>query len=253
METLYDYRKNINSQHGEDGIIQKIFEIIGTRSKVCIEFGAWDGFHLSNTAALWANSWKGILIEADESKYSQLIENVKSYNCVPIHAFVGTGQEDSLEAILQKNGINESIDLLSIDIDGNDYYIFQSLNQLKPRVIICEYNPTMPAHIDIYPENPNYIGCSVAALIRVAETKGYRLVALTEVNAFFVIDEEFDKFSSYETRLECIKIDSFLTYFITSYSGEFLPISLSYLPYGMSQSFKGKLNGSFVQPINFTD
>ena len=68
MKRLSEHASNTYSQFGEDGIIEKIFQIIGVNSKVCIEFGAWDGFYLSNTANLWTNGWKGILIEAEQRK-----------------------------------------------------------------------------------------------------------------------------------------------------------------------------------------
>lgn len=85
---------------------------------------------------------------------------------------------------MKNNNISKEIDLLSIDIDGDDYYIFESLETIRPRVIICEFNPTIPAHIDIYPKMGNYFGCSVAALNRIANTKGFKLVSILGVNCF---------------------------------------------------------------------
>jgi len=247
---LSDFRKNVYSQCGEDGIIEKIFETIGTTSKLCVEFGAWDGFHLSNTAALWTKNWKGILLEANPARYQKLVENVKRYPCLAIQAKVGSDETSRIESILGNHGIHEPIDLLSMDIDGNDYYVFQSLRTLRPRVIICEYNPTIPAHIDVYPEPDNYFGCSVAALMRVAKSKGYQLAALTDVNAFFVHEDEFDKLAEFETALEQIRIDDYLTYLITSYSGEYVCISSNKrLPYGCRKPYRKQLNGRFHRPI----
>jgi hypothetical protein len=120
---------------------------------------------------------------------------------------------------------------------------------LTPRVIICEYNPTMPAHIDVYSELNQNSGCSVAALNRIARSKGYELVALTELNAFFVLQEDFGKFSMFETSLEHIRIDKYLSYLISSYSGEYKCISLSGLPFGANSPLKQNLNGNFIQPI----
>lgn len=213
---LTDFGYNKYSQFGEDGIIEKIFEIIGTQSKVCIEFGAADGFDCSNTALLWSTKgWKGILIEPS-ARFNQLVKNVHNYNCIPINAFVDVGN-NSLELILKKYQITEPIDLLSIDVDGNDYFILQSLKELRPRLIICEYNPTMPAHLDIYPEYGNVIGCSVAALARIAQAKGYKLVAITDTNCFFVQESDFIKFNEFETSLEAIQITKYLKYIINSY------------------------------------
>ena len=117
--TLRTHGSNIYSQWGEDGIIAKIFEIIGDGSRTSIEFGAWDGFHLSNTANLWANKgWRGILIEGDASKHVSLVEKVKAYNCIPLLGFVEPEGDNSLESILNRSGIPLKADLLSIDIDS---------------------------------------------------------------------------------------------------------------------------------------
>jgi len=220
---LTDFKQNVYSQWGEDGIIGKIFEIIGTTSKVAIEFGAADGFWLSNTANLWGNdpTWSGILIEANPNSFYYLIKNINPYSCIAVNRMVGTSQQDSLEAILNEREIEFNIDLLSIDIDGNDYYIFQSLQKLRPRVIICEYNPSIPAHLDVYPNNGNYIGCSVAALQRVAAEKGYTLVAITETNCFFVQDVDMPKFFEYDTDRDHLRIDRYTSYIICDYSGRY--------------------------------
>ncbi len=216
-----NYAFNNYSQYGEDGIIQKIFEIINTTSKICVEFGAWDGLHLSNTANLWINhAWKGILIESDPIRFKQLAKNIEPYNCIAINATIGIEGKNSLKNILNQFNIHDQIDLLSIDIDGNDYYILKNLGTLRPRIIICEYNPTLPPTFDIYPEYNNYFGCSVAALIRVAEEHDYKLIALTDTNAFFCVKEEFQKLSIFETTLEKIKIDKYLMYIATSYDGK---------------------------------
>ncbi len=246
---LFDFRENIYSQFGEDGVIRKIFEIIGSRSKVSVEFGAWDGFYLSNTANLWVNEgWKGVLIECDRSRFNDLVKNVHSYNCVPVNRAVGKDSHDCLETILREINFSDPIDLLSIDIDGNDYYIFQSLAYLRPRVIICEYNPTFPAHLDMYPDYNNYTGCSVTALMRIAKEKGYSLIAITDVNCFFVLDEEFDKFTNYTTALEKIRIDQYLRYLVTDYAGNYTIVGStnSIDAYGTYKRLKTPLNGHFL-------
>ena len=218
---LADFGKNIYSQFGEDGIIEKIFEIIGTESKIAIEFGAADGFSCSNTANLWTKKdlgWFGILIEADHELYKKVVHNVAPYNCAVIHRAVGITQHDSLESILtQENLTCEVIDLLSIDIDGNDYYVLQSLQKLRPRVIICEYNVSIPAHLDVYPNVNNHIGCSVAALQRVAAEKGYTLIAITDTNCIFIQNEDLSKFECFDIDRDHIKIDRYVSYIINDY------------------------------------
>lgn len=219
---LADYATNHYSQFGEDGIIEKIFSLIGTTSKICIEFGAWDGFHLSNTANLWTKGWQGVLIEGNRSRYKELVKNVREYNCICINAFVTQNGTTQLESLLVDNGVKDSIDLLSIDIDGDDYYILNSLQKLRPRVVIIEYNPTIPAHHDIYAPCGSNFGASVAALTRLAEEKGYKLVAITRTNCFFVLEKEALNLNEFISSIDELKIDDSLVYLMTSYSGEFV-------------------------------
>ena len=226
---LTEYKENIYSQYGEDGIIQKIFEIIGARSKIAVEFGAADGFWFSNTANLWTkdSEWKAILIEADDQKFEELKKNIAPYSCIPIHKSVGISSYNSLEAILNEIGFQETIDLLSIDIDGNDYYIFNSLQKIRPRLIISEYNPSIPAHLDVYSDYDTYVGCSVAALQRIANQKGYTLIAITNTNCFFVVNEELHLFKDYEIDREHLRIDRYISYIINDYSGQYKIIASS--------------------------
>ena len=245
-EPLSSFKYNVYSQFGEDGIVEKIFDIIGTKSKVAIEFGAWDGFWLSNTALLWSQKgWKGVLLECDHTKAAQLKQRIKGYNCIGIHAKVGTEPNNRLEELLRSNNIPLQADLLSIDIDGDDYYVFQTLDQLKPRVVICEYNPTFPTWLDIYSPYGTFSGCSVGALVRVAEQKGYKLVAITDVNCFFVLQEDYPLFKEFETKLHKIKIDSYLKFICTDYAGKYAVLGeKSDWPYGVSGRLPYKLLGS---------
>jgi hypothetical protein len=240
---LSDFRFNVYSQFGEDGIIETIFNTIGTKSKRCIEFGAWDGYYLSNAANLFVNhGWEAILIECSRTKFAELLNNVKKYKCTCICEAVGIGSQ-SLESILQRNSVSVSnIDLLSIDIDGNDYYIFESLEKMQPRVIICEYNPTFPAHLDIYAkydENGREygFGCSVGALVRIAKQKGYSLVALTECNAFFVRNDEIAPFHAFETSVDKLQINRYISYLITDFTGNYAIVAQedSISPFGCNQ------------------
>jgi len=226
---LLDFRYNKYSQFGEDGIIQKIFEVIGTTSKLCIEFGASDGFFCSNTARLWKEyQWKAILIEPDKKAFRKLQKNIQGYNCIAVNTYVGIHRDDSLDFLINsKLKIKEEIDLLSIDVDGNDYYIFESIKKIRPRLIICEYNTNMPAELDIYTEytfcsdyrNNQIMGCSVGALCRLAKEKNYQLVAITDSNCFFVDSAYIDKFQDFELELHKIKIDDYIKYVIFDYIG----------------------------------
>jgi hypothetical protein len=248
--TLSSFAKIIKyCQFGEEGVIQKIFEIIGTKSKICIEVGASEGFFLSNTALLWTTQgWKGILIEGSQHGFNQLVANVKPYNCVPVCAYIGNEPSNSLETLLKSHLTGDEIDLFSLDIDGNDYYIFESLNKFRPRVIICEFNPTLPFHIDMYGAYNNYIGCSVRALIRIAESKRYKLIAIVGANAFFVVEEEYNKFSDFETSFEKLRVDDSLMYIVTAFDGQYFIIrgkNESKGDFGITLPYQGKVYGSY--------
>ena len=208
-------------------------------------------FYLSNTANLWSKdlSWKAVLIEGDEQRFADLVKNTKAYNCVPIHAWVGINEESKLEAILKKHTITDVIDLLSIDIDGNDYFIFDSLLVIRPRLVICEYNPTIPVTIDITAEyaTDNMFGTSVASLNRIAEAKGYKLVALTVTNAFYVRIEDFDKFADFETDLRILNVNDGYITLITTQDGRYTLVNNKkhvYF-YGLKSEFTGNCFGAF--------
>ncbi len=131
-------KQTVTSQWGEDGIIESIFERIGTNNKWCCEFGAWDGKHLSNTWNLIHNrGWQGVLIEGEKSRASKL-SNIPGV--VPMCAFVEVSGRDSLDILLSRTPIPYDFDLLSIDIDNDDYYVWEGLTKYRPRVVIIEIN-----------------------------------------------------------------------------------------------------------------
>jgi hypothetical protein len=134
---LTNFKKNIYSQSGEDGILKEIINRLGNKSdKVCCEFGASDGIHLSNTYNLIKNEdFKGILIESLKFDYVKMCKNIPDKKIIKLNLLVSDEGEHSLENILEKHKIKYDFDLLSIDIDGNDYYIFKSLVKYKPKRI----------------------------------------------------------------------------------------------------------------------
>ena len=187
---LAEHARNVNSQNGEDGIIQEIFDIIGISLGLCVEFGAWDGKHLSNTHHLIQNhSWYGILIEANPEKFDELQETYKgNINANCINKAVRFESPDSLDDILSEAKTQEHIDLMSIDVDGADYHIWESMEKYRPRVVVIEFNPTIQNDIlFIQDKNENVAhGCSLLALVILGKSKGYELICTTAWNAFFV-------------------------------------------------------------------
>ena len=112
---------------------------------------------------------------------------------------------------------------------------------MRPRVVVCEYNPSIPAEIDLYADYGNYFGSSVSALVRIAETRNYKLIAITDTNCIFVRSEFHEKFSEYETSLKNIKIDKYLVHLITSYSGEYVFSKDG--PFGITNPYRYRLIG----------
>jgi len=195
---LLEYKGNIRSQHGEDGIIKKCFEIIPDSDKWCVEFGAWDGKLLSNTWNLINNhAWNAILIEGDKAKALELKKYYENnVNIHPVQNYVMSLGPNSLDNILKEYSIPKYFDLLSVDIDGNDYHIFKSINNFKPKLVVIEFNPTIPIDISFIQEDniKCYHGSSILALVELGKEKGYELVSATRNNAFFVANKYFHLF-----------------------------------------------------------
>jgi hypothetical protein len=131
---LSSHARDEFSQNGEDGILERIFELLGVSEGWCIEFGAWDGVHLSNTRNLIQNhGWQAVLIEADPVKFEDLKNNARSFAGVTcLNRLVGFDPPDDLDAILARREVPDDLDLLSVDVDGNDFHIWESLRKYRP-------------------------------------------------------------------------------------------------------------------------
>jgi len=196
---LAQYKKKVTSQAGEDGVIEKIFQILpASAERWCVEFGAGDGQLVSNTWSLLnQGGWHGVLIEAGREPFAKLGERYRDKPRVTcLQRMVDFTGPDSLDQILAQTAIAKDFDLLSIDIDGNDYHIWESLNLYRPRVVLIEYNPTIPADVRFIQDQHMGVnqGSSLLALAGLGKQKGYQLVATTELNAFFVREADFPLF-----------------------------------------------------------
>ena len=193
---LNKYEYQVYSQNGEDGIIQEIFRRIGTTSKFFVEFGASNGIEC-NTLLLLVQRWKGCWLDGSEEnikfirkKFGFLIGTQLSV----MKSFITAENiEDSFSALQ----VPEELDLLSIDIDGNDYWVWKAISRYRPRVVIIECNPLFPPPIEfiipygadkIYSPNTSHSGASLKSLEILGREKGYALVGCNFLggNAFFV-------------------------------------------------------------------
>ena len=212
---LISFAHDNTSQGGEDGIIQEIFRRLpptssSTNSKRwCVDVGAWDGKHLSNTYTLLINNatiWNGILIEADPSRTQELQDLHGPLNNICLTELVSclSNSSSSLTSLLQNIALsststftNDSFDFISIDVDGTDYWLmYDVLQSFTPKVICCEFNPSIPQDVIYIQPRDDKIrhGSSLAALVELANSNGYTLIETTVFNAFFVPNEMYEKY-----------------------------------------------------------
>jgi hypothetical protein len=192
---LLQHVRNVTSQFGEDGILAHIINTIQPASRYCVEFGAWDGIRYSNCHNLLVtNGWRGLMIEAQPDKFSQLVSNLSRYqNIVLANRFVDFEGPNSLDSILKEENAPQSFGLLSIDIDGNDYYVWESLKDYTPEIVVIEFNPTVPNDV-VFVQDKSFDanqGCSLLALVLLGKQKGYELAVATKINAVFVRADKY--------------------------------------------------------------
>jgi hypothetical protein len=199
ISRLNEAEFRVFSQWGEDGIIQRLAQIIPIERGVFVEFGVQD-YQESNTRFLLTHdNWAGLVIDGDSSN----IERIKRdeifwrHNLKAECAFV---TRDNINEILKKNGIQGDIGLLSIDIDGNDYWVWEAIEIVKPRIVVVEYNSRFgPSRAVTVPYDPFFIrsrahysmiyyGASLAALVSLGARNGYDFIGANSAgnNAFFV-------------------------------------------------------------------
>jgi hypothetical protein len=198
---LTKFEHSVFSQFGEDGVIKYLLNALSDLgvdlSYRCCEFGAWDGKHLSNTMNLIMNEkFHGVLIEADPSKFLDLLKNTTELSVLALNEFVQP-EGNTLQEIFKRNAIPYDLDILSIDIDGSDYQILESLDELRPKILVIEYNPSIP--LDFLYVNPIGLsrGSSALSLANLAKEKGYVLVHRTSVNLVFIKKEFLQNYDSF--------------------------------------------------------
>jgi hypothetical protein len=229
MNALSAYKRDVTSQAGENGIIEEIFSRIESRTRWCVEFGAWDGERYSNTWNLVnRNGWHGVYIESNKRRFARLQEKyAHNPQVVCIRACVSHGEEPrTLDKILSAvPQLPTEFDLLSIDVDGNDYHIWAGVKQYVPRVVLIENNPTIPPHMDVVgPPGNCDLGCSARALVKLGKEKGYELVAHTGPNCIFAHESDFQKIGISDNSLERLFSPDHLRYLISTFDGRaFVP------------------------------
>jgi hypothetical protein len=221
---LLDHAADVTSQNGEDGIIAKILEVLGEARGWCVEFGAWDGRYLSNTYNLIATrAFAAVMIEGSTKRFTELEAAFKdNAKVVTLNAFVGFTAADGLDSILASTPIPDDFDVLSIDIDGNDYHVWNAVTHYRPRLVVIEYNPTIPTAVDfVQPADMSVNqGASITAQVRLGKQKGYELVSVTTHNCLFVRADLYPKFGIADNSVAALRAEeSMVTYIFNGFDG----------------------------------
>ena len=177
------------SQNNEDKIIIDLFFKKNIKNGVFIEFGAWDGVHLSNCKLLADHNWSGFFIEGNSLRYEDCKKNYKDNNKIKVlNKFIN--EKYTLNDLVKENNIDK-IDVLSIDIDGKDLIELKRLTLVKPKVIIIEYNSTIPFDVECE-DNIGGNGSSYLSINNHLSKNNYELINFTVCNLIF-IEKDFNQ------------------------------------------------------------
>lgn len=224
IESLDEVEFQVFSQRGEDGIIQYIINKIEIPNKIFVEFGV-ETYTESNTRfLLMNNNWSGLVLDGSQ-KNIDFIKNDFIYWKYDITANQSFITKDNINELIKNYTQIKDIGLLSVDIDGNDYWVWEAIEAIEPRIVICEYNSvfgaekavTVPYKSDFIRSKEHhselYFGASLAAFCQLAEKKGYDFIGTTSagVNAYFVrkdLSAPFKKYTSQKGFNESANRDS---------------------------------------------
>jgi hypothetical protein len=209
LPSLAEVGFKVNSQTDEDGILLYLFALLGVGQKTAIELCAGSGEECNTANLILNHGWCALLVDGNEA----LVSRGREYFSKHPNTFVHPPQfthawvtRDSVNDLIRANGFQGEVDLLSLDLDGVDYWIWKSIDVVQPRVVVLEYQDilgpersvTVPYSDDFdyrrYPTTrgmPNYCGASLSAFVKLGRAKGYRFVGCNRLgyNAFFVKDE----------------------------------------------------------------
>ena len=202
---LTKYSQKVYSQNGEDGILREILNRIGTINQYFVEFGSGDGSENNTVYLLKVQGWSGLWMDGDKSAIDRAKRSFsKEIEANQLVAEVEFITAENVEELFKRYSVPNEFDVLSIDIDHNDYHVWKAI-KYNPRVLVVEYNAIFQPGMDWVVEyqadavwdRTSHFGASLSAFERLGREKGYSLVGcdFAGVNAFFVRDDLLgDKF-----------------------------------------------------------
>jgi hypothetical protein len=190
---LLAQRFHYRSQNEEDGLLLALFKRIGTTDRRAVEIGC--GNNGGNSGFLVAEcGWTGLMVDADRAKLALVRQRFAGHAVTTAKARV---TREAINSVLEHYGFTGELDLLSIDIDGMDYWLWEAITACRPRVVAIEYNWLFGAERAVtIPYDASFIvgqkgtrayrGASLPALVDLGRRKGYRLIATERVNGIFL-------------------------------------------------------------------
>jgi hypothetical protein len=214
ITNLSDVEFQVFSQFGDDGIIQWLIGNLPIPHKTFIEFGV-ENYKESNTRFLLiSNYWSGLVIDGDEQNIKSIRNQsiINFYDILPIQAFIN---KDNINQLINQARFNPEVGILSIDIDGNDYWVWKEINCINPIIVISEYNSlfgfnhpyTIEYKTDFVRGKSlpfNFYGSSLLSLYNLSKDKGYTFIGCNSAgnNAYFIRNDFVKYLNIKETKLE---------------------------------------------------
>lgn len=203
LPAFADVEARFYSQNGEDGIIQLLLAAVGTDTRRAVEICAGDGVENNSTNLIVNHGWTALLVDGGEELLTvgkRFYEHNTDTWYWPPTLRREWITRDGINDIVRSAGFDGDIDLLTVDVDGMDYWIWQALDCVNPRIVVTEYNAVWAAHESktlryrddfVWEKGSLNFGASLGALVKLAKSKGYRLVGGNRYgfNAFFVRED----------------------------------------------------------------
>ena len=199
---LEQYAFKVFSQWGEDGILQYLTREVAIANRTFIEFGVEDFSESNCRFLMMKDHWQGFVIDGSADNIRKIRGSYYfwRYELTAVEAFI---TRETINDLLARSGMDEDLGILSVDIDGNDYHVLNAIKGFRPRILVCEYNPTfgqeraltVPYRADFQRTKAHhsnlYWGASLPAFRQWAKCNGYSFVGTNDAgnNAFFVRDD----------------------------------------------------------------
>lgn len=193
---------SVFSQSNEDGLIQYLINHIDIPNKTFVEFGVENYLESNTRFLLLHNNWSGLIMDGSKEnmEYVKRDDICWKHDLEAVSAFI---TKDNINDLISSRGFDEEVGILSVDIDGNDYWVWDAINCIRPYIVICEFNPIFGSNTTVsIPYKPDfyrldvhfsglYWGASLGAYVQLGKKKGYKLVCINQLghNVFFVRED----------------------------------------------------------------